>query len=339
MKTDYERIHQEAILIDGTCPLISNGNAFEMWLAGGATAACATVGYGQPDLGTVDTSTKIIHDWLDKIETNPAKLVLVHDTADICLAKAQGKLGIIFHFQGSCNIGGDLKNLEMFHRLGLRMVQLCYNVKDLVGCGCTVPEDQGLTGFGREAIAEMNRLGIVVDCAHTGLRTTREAIAVSKTPVIVSHANARAICANSRNLPDSMIKEIADNGGVIGLNGFPAFVAAKQKPTLDDLLDHACYIADLVGVQALSVGVDYFEYQAGIVDDATAGIVYDYLIKSSTWAPDEYPPPPWHYPQGMELPDKLPNLTTGMLRRGFSEKEVKDILGGNLLRIFGQVWA
>ncbi len=339
MNIESERIHKEAIIIDGTCPLLSHADSFEMWIKGGATAACATVGYGQPELGTVAASSRIIEDWLGRIEKNSDRLMPVRSTDDIHRAKAKGSLGVIFHFQGSCNIGDDLRNLEVFYRSGLRVMQLCYNVKDLVGCGCTVPEDTGLTGFGRETISEMNRLGIVVDCAHTGLRTTAEAIAASKTPVIISHANARAVCGNTRNLPDFMIKEIAANGGVIGLNGYPAFVAEKTRPTLDDLIDHAVYIAGLAGTQALSVGVDYFEYQAGVVDDATAGIVYDYLLKSGTWAPGEYPPPPWHYPEGMELPDKLSNLTAGLLRRGFSEEEVKSILGGNLMRVFGQVWA
>ena len=339
MNDNSERIHKEAIIIDGTCPLLSHADSFEMWIRGGATAACATVGYGQPELGTVAASTQITHDWLGRIEKNPEKLMLIRTPEDIRRAKAQGRLGIIFHFQGSCNIGSELGNLETFHGRGLRLMQLCYNVKDLVGCGCTVPEDTGLTDFGREVISEMNRLGIVVDCAHTGHRTATDAISVSKTPVIISHANARTICGNARNLPDFMIKEIAANGGVIGLNGYPAFVADKERPTLDDLIDHAVYIADLVGIQALSVGVDYFEYQAGVVDDTTAGIVYDYLLKSGTWAPGEYPPPPWYYPEGMELPDKLPNLTAGLLRRGFSEEEVKGVLGGNLMRVFAQVWA
>ncbi len=338
MNSDPKRVHKESIVIDGTCPLLSHADSFEMWLAGGATAACATVGYGQPELGNVTAATKIMGGWLRKIKDNPDKLILVETVEDIRRAKAQGKLGIIFHFQGSCNIGDNLNTLDCFHRAGLRMLQLCYNVEDKIGCGCTVPEDKGLSDFGREAIVELNRLGIVIDCAHTGLRTTSEAIAASKNPVIVSHANARKLCGNSRNLPDHMIKAIADNGGVIGLNGYPAFVSAKERPTLDDLLDHAVYMADLAGPQAVSVGVDYFEYQAGVVDDATAGIVYDYLLKSGTWAPGEYPPPPWYYPEGMELPDKLPNLTAGLLRRGFAEEDVKGIMGGNLMRVFGQVW-
>lgn len=338
MSIDAAQLHKESIVIDATCPLLGHEDSFEMWLAGGATAACATVGLGQPEIGKTSVSVRMMGGWLKRIRQNPDKLLLVKSTEDIRRAKAQGKLGIIFHFQGSMPIEDEVNTMEPFHEMGLRVLQLCYNTEDLVGCGSAVAEDKGLTDYGKAVIAEANELGIVVDCAHTGYQTTRQAIDASADPVIVSHSNARAVFDNARNLPDDIIRSVAANGGVIGVNGFPGFVAAKSKPTLDDLLDHVDYIANLVGTDVVCLGIDYFEYQAGVVDDATAKVIYDYLIDSGAWSTDEYPTPPWHYPHGIEMPDKLPNLTAGLVKRGYSEQDIQAILGLNLMRVYDQVW-
>jgi len=208
-----------------------------------------------------------------------------------------------------------------------------------VGCGCSEEADTGLTPFGEKMIAELNRLGMVVDCAHTGYRTTMEAIEASKKPVIISHGNARAICGSRRNLPDDIIKAISLNGGVIGINGYPAFVANKARPTLDDYLDHVDYMVKLVGADHICIGMDYYEYQAGVMDEATARMTYDFLVSSGAWKPEEYPPPPWYYPEGIEMPEKFSNLTTGLLKRGYSEKDVESILGLNIIRVFRESWS
>ena len=165
-----------------------------------------------------------------------------------------------------------------------------------------------------------------------------EAILISKKPVIASHSNVKAVCESFRNLADDQIKAIAKKGGVIGLNGFPNFVAKKSKPTLDDLLDHADYIAKLVGVEHLSLGIDYYEGMAGVADDERSKAFYKERVEKGIWSPRDYGPPPWHYPEGIEMPDQLPNLTAGLLNRGYSDEDVKKILGLNLIRVFKEVW-
>jgi membrane dipeptidase len=277
-------------------------------------------------------------EWLKKLQQNQDKLLLVQTVEDIFRAKKVNKMGIIFHLQGTAPFETDLNSIEMYHRLGVRMVQLCYNRKDFVGDGCAERTDCGLSDFGVEVIGELNRLGIVVDCAHTGYRTTMEAIEVSKKPVIVSHGNAQAVCDSTRNLRDDQIKAIAKKGGVIGLNGYPDFVAKKRKPTLDDLLNHADYIVKVVGVEHLSVGIDYYEGMAGVANDEEAKAFYDKFVEAGVWNPRDYGPPPWYFPEGIEMPDKLPNLTAGLLRRGYAEEDVKKILGLNLIRVFREVW-
>ena len=334
MESKAAKIHQDAIIIDATCPLASVGNYFEKWIAGGATVIAPTV--NRPPEFMRDTMGRL-GEWITKLRANRDKLLLITSVEDIFQAKEERKLGVLFHFQGTTPFEKDLNSIEIFYRLGIRMVQLCYNVKDFVGDGCAERTDSGLSEFGVKVIEELNRLGIVVDCSHTGYKTTMEAIELSQKPVIVSHGNANAICDSSRNLKDDQIKAIARNGGVMGLNGYPNFVTKKERATLNDLLDHADYISRLVGVEHLSIGIDYYEGMAGVATDEEARTTYAQLVESGTWNPKDYGPPPWHYPEGIEMPDKLPNLTAAFLKRGYSEEDVKKILGLNLIRVFKEV--
>ena len=232
MNSKPEELHKEAIVIDATCPLANIDNYFEKWIAGGATVIAPTL-CSPPELmsGTMHR----LGDWFRRLRLNQKKLLHVTSVEDIYRAKKENKLGILFHFQGTTPFERDLNSIEIYYRLGVRIVQLCYNNKDFVGDGCAERTDCGLSQFGVKVIDEMNRLGIVVDCSHTGYRTTMEAIEVSKKPVIVSHGNARAVCDSFRNLKDDQIKAIAQKGGVVGLTGYPDFVSKKKKPNLRQL--------------------------------------------------------------------------------------------------------
>lgn len=335
MVKSAEKVHQEAIVIDATCPLANYKNYYEKWIAGGATVIAPTLA-GQEDF--VVSTMRNIGVWLKRLRDNPDKLLHVTNVDDIYRAKEEQKLGIIFHFQSTTPLEFNLDMLEIYHRLGVRIIQLCYNVKNFVGDGCAERTDCGLSDFGRRAIAEMNRLGIVVDLSHTGYKTTMDAIEVSQKPVIFSHSNAYGVYNTYRNIKDDQIKAVAAKGGVIGINGYPAFVSAKTKPDLDDLIDHVDYFYRLVGIEHISVGLDYYSGMAGVSSDEESKAMYEQSIKTGRWDQRAYPPPPYHYPAGIEMPDKLPNLTAGLLRRGYKEDDVEKILGKNLIRVFKEVW-
>jgi membrane dipeptidase len=328
-------LHNEAIVIDATCPLASVADYFELWMAGGATVIAPTVNL--PPQLMRDTVSRV-GEWYARLNANSDRLIQVTTVEDIYKAKEENKLGILFHFQGTTPFEKDLNSIEVFYRLGVRMVQLCYNEKDFVGDGCSERTDCGLSEFGVKVIGELNRLGMVVDCSHTGYRTTMDAVDISDKPVIVSHGMARTVCESFRNLRDDQIKAIARKGGVVGLNGFPNFVAKKDRPTLDDFLDHADYIARLVGVDHISLGIDYYQGMAGILSNDEAAMLYDRLIAEGVWSARDYGPPPWHYPEGIETPDKLANLTAGLLKHGYSQEDTRKIMGLNLVRVFGAVW-
>lgn len=257
------------------------------------------------------------------------RLSLVLSVADIRSAKEKRRLGVVLQFQGTEPLAYEPALVEAYWRLGVRVVQLAYNRRGPVCDGCEEPVDGGLSRLGRRVVAELNRVGIAVDVSHTGVRSALDAIECSSAPVIASHSNALNVHPNSRNLCDEVIRAIARSGGVIGANGFPSFVSSAKQPTLDQYIDHMAYVGELVGVEHVAVGLDYW-----------SGTEADYreLVESGTWNADNYPPPPWPYPAGLGDASSLPSLTERLLERGFSEADVRGILGENWLRAWAQIW-
>lgn len=327
-------IHKRAIIIDAACPLGNIENNFNRWITGGVTVMAPTVA---SDHGITETMQNIGR-WLRLIENNEDKLKLVTSVDDIYKAKKQNKLGILFHFQDTLPLESKIELLSAYRNLGVRVIQLCYNVKNFIGDGCEERTDSGLSDFGIQVIKEMNRLGILVDLTHAGYQTSLEAMQISEKPVIFSHSNVYNLCPSSRNIRDEQIKCLADKGGVIGVVGYPAFVKNKPKVTLDDLIDHIDYIRDLVGIEHVGLGIDYWEGMDGIASIEEAHKLYNDLISLGRWKKESYPEPPWTFPQGIETPEKFPNLTRALLRRGYSETEIELILGKNYLRVYNKVW-
>ena len=192
-----------------TCPLARARPYLDWWREGGATAIAPTI-TGMS--GNAQSGLREIGGWHRYVRERDDTLI-VRTAADIERAKAEGKLGLILHCQGTAIVEDELDFLDAYAAAGLRMVQLCYNRRNLIGDGAAERTDGGLSHFGLAFIGRLNALGLVVDCAHTGLRTTFDAIEASSSPVVVSHANAFAVHPNRRNVPDDLIRAIADQLG------------------------------------------------------------------------------------------------------------------------------
>ena len=331
---DYKRVHEEAIVFDGTCPLLTHSPAHTSYYAEGGVTVVA------PSLAANHNCREAIMriaDWLNIIGERSHELIHVTDVEGFRQAKAENRLGILFHFQNSLPLEQSIELVDVYHALGVRVIQLTYNVRNFVGDGCLESNDAGLSVFGRRLIKAMNRAGIAVDCSHTGIQTTLDAMDVSEQPVVFSHNLTKAICDSPRNLTDEQIRRVAEMGGVIGINGFPPFVAKKRRPTLDDLLQHVDHIADLVGIDHVGIGID-FEYIGDSMQEASKAH-YDYFVKTGQWDPKDYPPPPYYYPGGLDDPRCFPNLTKALLQRGYDEAETKGVLGGNFMRVYSQIWS
>jgi membrane dipeptidase len=329
---DATALHRDAIVIDATCPLVMQRRHLELYQQGGCTAIAPTVGGWDGAAQTLGDLGR----WHGLIARR-SDLMLVRRADDVAAAKQSGRLGLMLHFQGTEPIEADLDLVDAYKALGVGVIQLTYNVKNRVGDGCEERTDAGLSKFGLKLVERLNRAKVIVDCSHTGYRTTLDAIHASAAPVIFSHANAFAVHPSPRNIQPDQAKAIAATGGVIGVVGYPAFVAAAVRPTLDQMLDHVAYYADLIGIDHVGIGIDYFTGQHGIADQAEAKRGYDALVASGRWS-DAYPPPPYYFPQGIETPDKLANLTSALVRRGFSETDTRKVLGENWVRVYRAVW-
>ncbi len=322
-------VYRKSIVIDATAPILVNDQDWPKWLEGGVTCAFATLTISRSGANMPGVITSI-GGWLAKIRANSNRMLLATTVADIERAKGEEKLAVVFHFQNGAPIEYDLNLLEVYHRLGVRAIQLTYNVKNQLGDGCLERTNAGLSDLGVAAIKEMNRLGILVDLSHTGEQTTLDAMEVSQKPAAFTHANAKAVCNHPRNLSDRQMRKLADVGGVMGLNGFPAFVReGKTAPTLDDLIDHLDYITKTIGIDHVSLGIDYFHAPKGD---------YERRLATGEWKPGEYPPPPWNYPKGIDDPSRLPALAPALARRGYSDEDITKVLGGNLMRVLKTVW-
>jgi membrane dipeptidase len=331
---NVEDLHRDAIVIDATCPLARIHDYVAWYREGGATTIAPTItgaaGNARTGFGQIGGWHRYVRERNDTI--------LVRQVADIERAKAEGKLGLILHCQGTALIEDEIDLVDAYHQAGLRIVQLCYNTKNLVGDGASERTDCGLSYFGVKLIERLNALGMIVDCSHTGHRTSMEAVEVSTAPVIISHANARAVQDNGRNVSDELIRAVAESGGVVGTVGFPAFLTWEEQPTLDQFIDDIAYKANLVGIDHTGIGIDYYEGQHPIEDDAAATARYERRLAQGQWRAEDYPPPPYKFPQGIETPRTLLRLTERLVERGFSEEDIRKVWGLNWMRVYREVW-
>lgn len=322
------RVHEHAVIVDG---LAGSVDHYEPILTGGVTAANVTLATSTPKSALAVLKAALRYHWL--AETVPDRLLVVEHAADIGTAKQSGRLGVVLGVQGCDFLEGDLDLVEVFQRMGLRIAQLTYSERNQLGSGCLEPEDLGITAYGRQVVRECNRVGIVVDLSHVGERTALTAVEVGDQPVILSHANVRALNDNPRCVRDDLIRAVAATGGVMGVSAYATFAETRPEvwPTLDDFVHHVSYTADLVGVDHVGIGTDMFEGRT------TASFRFDVQRKYSETL-RSYSRRETRMVQGLASLADLPRVTAALLAHGFEENDVTKILGGNFLRVFEKVW-
>lgn len=316
---------EEMLTIDGTCPGVTWRQNYEQWIEGGVTACALSIGgtnSARDGLSAIASAYRLIRE--------DPRLALALNGDDIRRAHRDGKLAVYLQFQGTQELEYEPDLVEIFWNLGVRVTGLAYNRRGIVCDGCEEPEDAGVSRLGRRVIAEMNRVGMIVDISHTGWRSSAEAIELSSRPVVATHSNAHSVHQHPRNIPDSLIAAIIDSGGIVGLNGFPAFVSNEVAPTADHLIDHLVHIDSIAGRPGFAgLGIDYCEM------DATT---YSAMIASGTWTPEAYPPPPWNYPAEIGTPATITAFAERMAQRGYDEAAIAGVLGTNWLRVFDGHW-
>lgn len=303
-------------------------------LEAGITALNVTMGIKGVAQGADDFRAYLhsVHGYLSYFELEP-RLLHVQSPTDIERAKAEGRLGIIFGCQGlDTKLDGDPALILIMARLGQRIMQLMYNERSALGSGCIEANDEGLTEFGRICIREIDDCRMVVDLAHAGQRTARDAIEFTRNIPIISHANVRELCNHPRNATDELLKALADRGGVIGITAYAPFCEKKkgERPGIDDMIDHIVYVAERFGVDHVGIGSDMFEGESYVRFERFFRRRYPEIVGG--YRIDTV------YAEGFGVVDDFAFMPAALRRRGFSEEETGKILGGNFLRVFGKVW-
>ncbi len=254
------------------------------------------------------------------------RTVLAHSVDDLLAAKRNGKLAVVFQFEGTRCFERDLNLIDTFYALGVRQTLLAFNNVNCAGGGCAEDIDTGLTAYGRRFVAEAERVGMLIDLSHVGRQTTLDAMEMATKPMVISHSNAQEVHRSFRNVDEEQVRACARTGGLVGISGSSEYLGDIKCATTT-LFRHVDHYVQMVGAEHVGIGLD---------------VVFD-PEPLSRWArgrPEEWPmvrDPQW---PGFRYaaPEQLLELVETMLAHGYPDASVRAILGGNYLRVCGQVW-
>ncbi len=264
------------------------------------------------------------------------EVVVVGSAQELRRVAAEGQVAVILGLQDTRALETDLSRVGMLRRLGLRVLQLTYNERNFVGDGCTEPANAGLSLFGRRLVAELNAAGILIDVSHCGRQTTLDAVALSRVPVAITHANARTLCDTPRNKTDAEIRAVAEAGGIVGVVFWSPLSGAAQRPTMEAIMKHLTHIVKVGGDRSPSIGSDWGEGVFGSAAEWERNLVIsEKLYPSVTAHVGDWYRFETRNVQGLESITKLPDLARHMQAHGFTDATIAGTLGENFLRVFG----
>jgi len=332
---DYSELHRDSVVIDTHCDTLKclmpvfTRLRDSMWadrskvgmvarsslghidvprlLEGGVTCQVFAVS-GERSMTpshSLRTALEMISRFYAECEASQGAVVPMTRSAEITKAKRAGKVAAMLSIEGCDVLEGSVEVLRVYHRLGARMVGLVHSIRNELADGVADRRTGGgLSELGAQAVGELNRLGMIVDVSHLNDEGFWDVIELTRAPVVASHSNARAVCDHPRNMTDDMIRALADNGGVMGMNFAPAFVH-PSRATLGGVVDHIDHIVELVGPDHVGLGSDF----------------------------DGIP----STPEGLEDATRMPRITRELVKRGYGEEDVRKILGGNHMRLIETV--
>ena len=293
----------------------------QRYRAAGVDVVMLNVGFGEMNVEEHVRTLAGMRHWLT---ARSDEYVLAATVEDIERARASGRLAVGFDIEGANAIADQPSLVQLYYDLGVRWMLLAYNRNNRVGGGCQ-DEDTGLTAYGREVVAEMERVGMQVCCSHTGHRTVRDVFEVATKPVIFSHSNPSAVRAHPRNVPDDLIRGCAATGGVVGINGIGSFLGDNDNSN-ETYARHVDHVVQLVGPQHVALGLDYVfdtqelnHYIATMRQTFPSGLGYESDVR-------------------MVAPEQLEGIVETLLSWGYRSEDLKALVGGNLMRLARAVW-
>jgi len=258
-------------------------------------------------------------------------VVRIDSLQDIEKAQREGKLGVVLGVQNADHFRA-VEDVKQFYYIGQRITQLTYNTQNRIGSGCTDRGDGGISDFGYQIIKAMNKVGMAIDVSHCGDNTTLDAFQLSKMPVLITHSNCRALVpTNPRSKTDEVIKKMAANGGVMGITAIRNFVTAEEPTTIENYVDHIDHIVKLVGIDHVGIGTDadlngYDDLPPKIYKNFKVGYKSSYSFREKMDI------------EGLDHPKKMFDLADALIRRGYSNENIRAILGENFKRALNQIW-
>jgi len=331
------KAYREAVVIDGSVAPVMSDEYIARLVRSGVTAVNWTVCHPWPVLGDpLSPALTEIAAGLEVIDAHPTELILARTADDIDRAKREGKVAIIFGPQNARPAEDGLYVFRVLWEMGVRIIQLTYNERNLFGDGIAEEADAGLSRAGRHAIAEMNRLGILIDLSHSAERTSLETVETSADPVIVTHGNARDLHDSPRNKRDAVIKAIGARGGMIGLSLWSPLLRFDRRPTLDDFVRHVDHVAALIGIENCAIGSDMSEGSDREAWTKRSGKGGRYPMVSGrmgNWFSFET-----RFPEEAMSITSFPAVADAVATLGLTTEQLRGVLGENFLRLCRQVW-
>ena len=336
--TDIAELYKRAVVIDSLCSPFSDLNSspspelLAMIRQSGITAINCTISARDFE-GTLDNLATLE----SLVEKFPDSFSIVRKHSEIAAAKRENKLGILPGFQYPDFFDANPERIDLFRKLGVRIMQITYNNRSLFGDGCLEPENAGLSKAGIAAVKKMNDIGVALDLSHSGYRTTSEGIAASSKPVLISHSGCAAVYAHPRNKPDEILKSLADRGGYFGVYLMPYLVASPTVPTRQHVLDHLVHAINVCGSDHVGIGSDGSIEKVVLTPTQKADFEADIARRKQLGigAPgeDRFP-----YVPDLNGPDHMQIIAEELARRGQPSSTIEKVLGANFQRILGEIW-
>ncbi|MFZ6644913.1 dipeptidase [Undibacterium sp. TJN25] len=281
------------------------------------------------DMNPVSQVMAVIAGFRATIAASPERYLLASSVADIRKAAAQEKIAVSFDLEGALPLMDSPEMVALYHQLGVRQIHFAYNRNNNVADGCHDME-RGLTPLGRRMVRAVNDAGMLMDCSHSGRRSSLDIMEASDQPVIFSHANPLALAEHGRNVSDEQIRACAATGGVVCVSGL-SFFLGSDNPTADDVARHAAYIAGLVGVEHAGIGLDICFREEGLDDTPSGDFDPSYWWPASAGYDMEQPP-------SFTPVETWKLLPAALEKTGMSKEEAALVMGGNMMRVAQQVW-
>jgi len=272
------------------------------------------------------------------VEAHPDVFMQIRNVADFAIAKRTHRMGMIFGFESATALADKLDNITLFRWLGVRVMQLSYNLTSPFGAGVLAPPEATLTDLGRQAIARMNEIGVALDLSHANPATTTAAMAASTKPVIMSHAGCKAVHDNPRNKTDDQMRALANKGGLMGIFDLFYLAPAGRQPNLDDYMAHMTHALKVCGEDHVGIGSDSSLAPWDTSPEAEKRFQesLDYRKKTGVAAPEEDRP---LYVIGLNTNRRTEIIADALIKRGYSERVAEKVLGANFIGALGRIWS